>query len=103
MRKADEYQVAAFRQLYALGGTYDRGPWIPSGEIVAAIQLALRDLHPECSHQAAAGSLRSLRAVGLADHCVTSEGPFWKASDALVRAAEIAALHFGPMVREVGK
>jgi hypothetical protein len=78
------WQEAALSVLLCEAGTYGRGPWIPAGEVVAATQNATG-----CTTQAATGALRSLLMVGLADRCQTSEGAFWKATDAAQRFDEL--------------
>lgn len=78
------WQGAALDVLLTEAGKHDRGPWVPSGEALPAIQAA-----GTCTSQAAAGALRALRTVGLADSCETSEGSFWKATAAAERMARL--------------
>jgi hypothetical protein len=81
------WQAAALTVLLANAGNaapYGRGPWIPADQAVEAVRRLTGG-----TVQAASGALRGLRSVGLAESCTTSEGSFWKATDAATRAHEL--------------
>lgn len=81
------WQSAALWALLKKSGDY--GPWVAADEVTGAI----RD-NTGCTYQAANGALKALLTAGLVDYSETSEGNFWKATDAADRAYDLLLAPF---------
>jgi hypothetical protein len=92
------WQSGALRVLLDGAGKHDRGPWIPAGDAAKAI----RD-ETGCTQQAANGALKALLTVGLADRSETSEGHFWKATNAAERGHELFTASFQEELAAIDK
>src|SRR4051812_13791893 len=78
------WQGAALKVLLHESGRQVYPPWIPAWLAVAEIRA-----QAGCTSQAASGALRALLTVGVAARAETSEGLFWKPTDAAVRSHEL--------------